>query len=89
MCIGMCHFPNTSGNRVDANLLQLLDPLDKVHEYSWGTACHAWLVKELRKASMLGISQVVGNVSLLHVLFINSTCGYFLIFLPLKNQLIS
>ncbi|XP_026441779.1 protein MAINTENANCE OF MERISTEMS-like [Papaver somniferum] len=63
--LGCVIFPNTSGNRVDANLLQLLDPLDKVHEYSWGTACHAWLTKESRKASRLGISQVAGNVSLL------------------------
>ncbi|XP_026430891.1 protein MAINTENANCE OF MERISTEMS-like [Papaver somniferum] len=66
LCVlGCVIFPNTSGNRVDANLLQLLDPLDKVHEYSWGTECHAWLMEELRKASRVGISQVAGNVSLL------------------------
>ncbi|XP_026434329.1 protein MAINTENANCE OF MERISTEMS-like [Papaver somniferum] len=66
LCVlGCIIFPNTNGNRVDANLLQLMDPLEKVHEYFWGTSCHAWLMEELKKASRVGISQVAGNVSLL------------------------
>ncbi|XP_026416398.1 protein MAIN-LIKE 2-like [Papaver somniferum] len=62
--LGCIIFPNTSGNRVDANLLQLLDPLDKVAEYSWGTTTIAFLMEELRKASRLRTSQTSGNVSL-------------------------
>ncbi|XP_026419939.1 protein MAIN-LIKE 2-like [Papaver somniferum] len=74
LCVlGCVIFPNTSGNRVDTNLLQLLDPLEKVHEYSWGTTCHAWLMEELRKTSRVGIIQVARNVSLLQVSFINFT----------------
>ncbi|XP_026417079.1 protein MAINTENANCE OF MERISTEMS-like [Papaver somniferum] len=66
LCVlGCVIFPNASSNRVDANLLQLLHSLNKVHEYSWGTTCHAFLMEELRKASRRGTSQIAGNVSLL------------------------
>ncbi|RZC88632.1 hypothetical protein C5167_016493 [Papaver somniferum] len=66
LCIlGCVIFPNTSGNRIDANLLQLLDPLHEVGDYSWGTTCLAFLMEELRKASRLGTCQVAGKVALL------------------------
>lgn len=68
LCVlGCVIFPNTSGNRIDANLIQLLDPLHEVGDYSWGTACLAFLMEELRKASRLGTCQVAGNVALLQV----------------------
>ncbi|XP_026398979.1 uncharacterized protein LOC113294819 [Papaver somniferum] len=62
--LGCVIFPNTSGNRVDANLLQLLHPLNKVTDYSWGTTTIAFLMAELRKAPRLRTSQIAGNVSL-------------------------
>ncbi|XP_026451222.1 protein MAIN-LIKE 1-like [Papaver somniferum] len=65
LCVfGCVIFHNASGNRVDANLLQLLHPLNKVTYYSWGTTCIAFLMTELRKASRLRTSQISGNVSL-------------------------
>ncbi|XP_026435117.1 protein MAINTENANCE OF MERISTEMS-like [Papaver somniferum] len=62
--LGCVIFPNTNGNRVDTNLLQLLHPLNKVTDYSWGTTTIAFLTAELRKASRFRTSQIVGNVSL-------------------------
>ncbi|XP_026397077.1 protein MAIN-LIKE 2-like [Papaver somniferum] len=65
LCVlGCVIFPNASGNRVDANLLQLLHPLNKVADYSWGTTCLEFLMEELRNASRLRTSQIDGNVSL-------------------------
>ncbi|XP_026410437.1 protein MAIN-LIKE 1-like [Papaver somniferum] len=65
LCVlGCVIFPNASGNRVDANLLQLLHSLNKLAYYSWGTTCLAFLIEELRKASRLRTSQISGNVSL-------------------------
>lgn len=49
--LGKCIFPDSSGSLVDASYMQLLDPLDKMHEYSWGTAMVAFLNNELTKGS--------------------------------------
>ncbi|XP_026451329.1 protein MAIN-LIKE 1-like [Papaver somniferum] len=62
--LGCVIFPNTSGNRVDAKLLQLLHPPNKVVDYSWGTTTIVFFMAELRKASRLRTSQIAGNVSL-------------------------
>ncbi|XP_026431820.1 uncharacterized protein LOC113329065 [Papaver somniferum] len=65
LCVlGCVIFPNASGNRVDANLLQLLHPLNKVADYSWGMACIAFLMTELSNASRLRTRQISWNMSL-------------------------
>ncbi|XP_026450701.1 protein MAINTENANCE OF MERISTEMS-like [Papaver somniferum] len=47
--LGVVIFPDISGAHVSANFIQLLQPFDKIHEYSWGTAILVSL-NELRKA---------------------------------------
>lgn len=61
-------FPSSAGNRVNANLIQLLHPLDEVHEYSWATAVVSHLNTELRKASRSHTAQINGNLALLQVI---------------------
>ncbi|XP_026410925.1 protein MAINTENANCE OF MERISTEMS-like [Papaver somniferum] len=60
-------FPDSKGNRVSINLLQLLDPLEEVSKYSWGTAIIAHLNAQLANASRERTSQMNGNLSLLQV----------------------
>lgn len=66
--LAICIFPSSAGNRVNANFLQLLHPLDKIAEYSWATAIVSHLNTELRKASRSFTSQLNGNTSLLQVI---------------------
>ncbi|XP_026383973.1 uncharacterized protein LOC113279494 [Papaver somniferum] len=47
--LGSVIFPDVSGARVNANFIQFLQPFDKIHEYSWGTAILAHSLNELRK----------------------------------------
>ncbi|XP_026451369.1 protein MAINTENANCE OF MERISTEMS-like [Papaver somniferum] len=49
--LGKYIFPDNSGSLVDVRYMQLLDPLDKIDEYSWGTAVVSFLKNELTKAS--------------------------------------
>ncbi|XP_026397584.1 protein MAINTENANCE OF MERISTEMS-like [Papaver somniferum] len=65
--LGSVIFPDSKGNRVSVNLLHLLDPLDEVSRYSWGTAIGAHLNAQLAKASRERISQINGNLALLQV----------------------
>ncbi|XP_026459432.1 uncharacterized protein LOC113360101 [Papaver somniferum] len=58
--------PN-KGNRVSANLLQLLDPLEYVSKYSWGTAIIAHLNGHLSQGSRKLTSQINGNLALIQV----------------------
>ncbi|XP_026428242.1 protein MAINTENANCE OF MERISTEMS-like [Papaver somniferum] len=58
-------FPDSKGNRVSVNLLQLLDPLEEVSKYSWETAIVAHLNAQLAKASRERTSQMNGNLALL------------------------
>ncbi|XP_026433809.1 protein MAINTENANCE OF MERISTEMS-like [Papaver somniferum] len=44
---------------------ELLQPFDKMHEYSWGTAMLAHSLKELRKASRASRNQLGGNMDFL------------------------
>ncbi|XP_026442368.1 protein MAIN-LIKE 1-like [Papaver somniferum] len=60
-------FPDSKGNRVSVNLLQLLDTLEEVSKYSWGTAIVAHLNAQLAKASRERTSQMNGNLALLQV----------------------
>ncbi|XP_026436215.1 protein MAIN-LIKE 1-like [Papaver somniferum] len=60
-------FTDRKGNIVSVNLLQLLDPLEEVSRYSWGTAIVAHLNARLEKASRERTSQVNGNLALLQV----------------------
>ncbi|XP_026397952.1 protein MAINTENANCE OF MERISTEMS-like [Papaver somniferum] len=65
--LGTRIFPDTSGSRVNANFLQLLDPFNEVCKYSWGTAMIAHLLGEMRKANKALTNQFVGNFTLLQV----------------------
>ncbi|XP_026384108.1 protein MAINTENANCE OF MERISTEMS-like [Papaver somniferum] len=56
-----------SGSLVEASYLQLLDPLDKMREYSWGTAVVAFLKNELTKCSRELTKQVNENTCLFQV----------------------
>ncbi|XP_026442251.1 protein MAINTENANCE OF MERISTEMS-like [Papaver somniferum] len=60
-------FPDSKGNRVSANLLQLLDPLEDVSKYSWGTAIIAHLNGQLSQGSRKLTSQINGNLALIQV----------------------
>ncbi|XP_026398865.1 protein MAINTENANCE OF MERISTEMS-like [Papaver somniferum] len=60
-------FPDSKGNRVSANLLQLLDPLEDVSKYSWGTAIIAHLNGQLSQGSRKLTSQISGNLTLIQV----------------------
>ncbi|XP_026379017.1 protein MAINTENANCE OF MERISTEMS-like isoform X2 [Papaver somniferum] len=60
-------FPDNKVNRVSANLLQLLDPLEDVSKYSWGNAIIAHLNAQLEMASRERTSQMNGNLVLLQV----------------------
>ncbi|XP_026398528.1 uncharacterized protein LOC113294352 [Papaver somniferum] len=56
-------FPDSKGNRVSVNRLQLLDTLEDVGKYSWGTAIVAHLNAQLAKASRERTSQMNGNLA--------------------------
>ncbi|XP_026451318.1 uncharacterized protein LOC113351575 [Papaver somniferum] len=49
--LGAVIFPEVSGARMSANFIQMLQPFNKIHEYSWGTSILAHSLNELRKAS--------------------------------------
>ncbi|XP_026450890.1 protein MAIN-LIKE 1-like [Papaver somniferum] len=68
--LGSVIFPDSKRNRVSVNLLQLLDPLEEVSRYSWGTAIIAHLNAELAKASRERTSQMNGNLALLRLNFV-------------------
>ncbi|XP_026419703.1 protein MAIN-LIKE 1-like [Papaver somniferum] len=65
--LGAVIFPDISGARVSVNFIQLLQPFDKIHEYSWGTAILAHSLNELRKASRDQRNQIGGNMAFLQV----------------------
>ncbi|XP_026398451.1 protein MAINTENANCE OF MERISTEMS-like [Papaver somniferum] len=62
-----CIFPESSGSLVDASYMELLDPLDKVLGYSWGTPVVAFLNNDLTKCSRALTAQVNGNTCLFQV----------------------
>ncbi|XP_026420266.1 protein MAINTENANCE OF MERISTEMS-like [Papaver somniferum] len=56
--LGKCIFPDSSGSLVEASYLQLSDALDKMREFSWGSAEVAFLNNELGKCSRALTKQV-------------------------------
>ncbi|XP_026419487.1 protein MAINTENANCE OF MERISTEMS-like [Papaver somniferum] len=58
-------FPDVSGARVNANFIQMLQPFDKIHEYSWGTFILAHSLNELRKAYRVDRNQIGGTTGFL------------------------
>ncbi|XP_026396207.1 protein MAIN-LIKE 1-like [Papaver somniferum] len=60
-------FPDIKGNRVSANLLQLLDSLEDVNKFYWGMAIVAVLNGQFSQASRERTSQINENLTLLQV----------------------
>ncbi|XP_050257542.1 serine/threonine-protein phosphatase 7 long form homolog [Quercus robur] len=57
-------FADKSGDRVHTMWLQMLRNLRNPPQYSWGSACLAWLYRELCKATDRGASQIGGALLL-------------------------
>ena len=57
-------FADKSGDRVHMMWLQMLSDLRNPRQYSWGSACLAWLYKELCRATDRGASQIGGALLL-------------------------
>nr|XP_023893184.1 serine/threonine-protein phosphatase 7 long form homolog [Quercus suber] len=57
-------FANKSGDRVHMMWLQMLRDLRNPLQYSWGSACLAWLYRELCRATDSGVSQIGGALLL-------------------------
>ena len=57
-------FADKSGDRVHTMWLQMLRDLRNPPQYSWGSACLAWLYKELYKATNRSASQIGGALLL-------------------------
>ena len=53
-------FANKSGDRVHTMWLQMLRDLRNPPQYSWGSACLAWLYRELCRATDRGANQIGG-----------------------------
>lgn len=70
--LGSVIFPDTSGSRVNATYVQFLADLDRLNEISWGTACLAFLLNEMRKASRAKKDQIGGSMPLLQVIHVPS-----------------
>ncbi|XP_026413456.1 uncharacterized protein LOC113309255 [Papaver somniferum] len=51
--LGTVIFPDTSGNKVDAHYLQLLEHLDDMNKYSWATGVLAFVLQEMSKGSRI------------------------------------
>ena len=57
-------FADKSGDRVHTMWLQMLRDLRNPPQYSWGSACLAWLYRELCRATDRGASQIGGALLL-------------------------
>ncbi|XP_026406637.1 protein MAIN-LIKE 1-like [Papaver somniferum] len=68
--LGKCIFLDSSESSVDAKYVQLLHPLNEMHEYSWGTTVVSFLNNELTKASRALTAQVDGNICLFQVILL-------------------
>ncbi|KAK9289288.1 hypothetical protein L1049_017764 [Liquidambar formosana] len=64
---GAILFTDSSGDTVLLMFLPLLDNLELVHLYSWGSATLAWLHRSLCRASRRGATQLDGNLLLLRL----------------------
>ncbi|XP_021847512.2 protein MAINTENANCE OF MERISTEMS-like [Spinacia oleracea] len=63
--IGCCLFTDKSKSRLSAKVLLDLDTLDDVGEYSWGSACLAYLYRQLGVASRSESRGIGGCLALL------------------------
>ncbi|KAI4330926.1 hypothetical protein MLD38_029163 [Melastoma candidum] len=63
--IGAMIFPDKSNNLVHLMWLPLLEDFERAGTYSWGSACLAWLYRQLCRASQKNASQVAGCLVLL------------------------
>ena len=66
-CIGGLLFTSQSSNMVHLMFLPLLADLDSVGNYSWGSACLAWLYREMCRATDPNASGLAGYVQLLQM----------------------
>lgn len=57
-------FPDTSGNRVDAHYLQILENLDEINNYSWAPGVLAFVLGEMDKGSRIKTTQIGGYLTL-------------------------
>ena len=57
-------FSDKSGYRMHTMWLQMLTDLRNAPRYSWGSACLAWLYRELCKATNRGANQISGALIL-------------------------
>lgn len=62
-------FPDTSGNRVDAHYLQILENLDEINNYSWAPGVLAFVLGEMAKRSRIKTTQIGGYLTLIQVTF--------------------
>lgn len=73
--IGGTLMPDKSQNRVPLMFLPLLEHIDQIGKYSWGSACLARLYRELCRASKQNAKDIAGPLVLLQVkilCFLNS-----------------
>ena len=62
--LGDTIFADNSGDRVYTMWLQMLGDLHNPPQYSWGSACLAWLYRELCRATDRGANQIGGALIL-------------------------
>lgn len=65
--LGRDIFPDTTGNKVNANYLQLVKNLETCNKFAWGTATLPYLLDQLATASRLTSTNIGGNFTLLQV----------------------
>lgn len=64
-------FPNSSGNRLQSRLLHYVRHIHVVRTYSWGSACLAYLYRQLCTASIGNVKNLCGSMTLLQVPFLS------------------
>jgi len=67
MLITGCLFSDHSGSLVHLAFLALLENLDDIHTYSWGSAALAWLYREMCGACAKEATQIGGAVILIQL----------------------
>lgn len=73
--LGALIFPDSTGNLVSTNYLQLLGDLTTLDEYAWGTASLGHLINELGKASRYETKNLGGNWNLFQVNLYPCNCA--------------
>ncbi|XP_012847959.1 PREDICTED: serine/threonine-protein phosphatase 7 long form homolog [Erythranthe guttata] len=63
--LGKLLFVDKSGSKVKPDFFPLLEYIDQIHEYSWGSATLAFLYRQLGMASRAGAAQICGCLTLL------------------------